>query len=371
VPGKTKRVHLTQARIDALKPPAVGEYTLYDTEVPGLALRLRAGGSRVWNLRYRIGGRNGHSRRLTLGDAGAISLKAAREAARMAWGERAKGQDVQAARKDAARKKQARLGRCVERYIEDLERRRAASASVRIIASLLQRELVSPFGAATDLATLDRVRLTGRIDAIASSGRVAQSREFRTRVSVFLNWATGQGLIPHNPLLGMRLPRVTQAEEMAVHGRALNEDEIRALWHMADITGEAIYAGYLRTLLLTGCRRTERAHARWSWIQHDAKTGRTALVLPRDITKNGRAHPVPLPKPLLGMLGALPRRVGTDLIFPAWRGDDTPMSGWSKRWDRVTAGLAKLGVRDRVTMHDLRRTARSWLTELGVLSMAA
>jgi integrase len=361
---KTTRVRLTQSRIDALEPPRDGEVTVHDTEVRGLALRLRAGGSRVWSLRYRIGGRNGQERRLTLGDANVVSLKAARDAARMAWGERARGHDVQAVRKEAARRERARLGISVDRYIGHLESRNAAS--VRIIASLLRRELVTALGAATDLATLDRARLAARIEAVAASGRVGLSREFRTRVSVFLNWAASEGLIGHNPLLGMRLPRATRAEGVAQHGRALNEDEVRAFWQAADATGEPIYACYLRTLLLSGCRRTELALARWSWMQTEADTGRTVLVLPREITKNGRVHTVPLPEPVLALLVALPRRAGTDLIFPAWRGDDTPMSGWSKRWAKVTTRLRQRGVTGRVTLHDLRRTARSWWTELGV-----
>lgn len=358
-----KTTKLTQPRIDALKPPVSGEYTVHDAEVRGLSLRVRSSGSMVWSLRYRVGGRNGSLRRLTLGDARKVSLKNVRVAAIMAWGERAKGTDPQSERKNAARQKRAQLGPAVERYITDLDRRGAAAVS--LIASILRRELVAPLAEATDLATLDRARLASRITAIADSGRPGAAREFRTRASVFMNWCVGQGLIEHNPLLGLRLPRATRAEEITVHGRALKEAEIRALWQATEAGGDPVYTGYLRALLFTGCRRTELAQARWRWLQRD-DAGRAVLMLPREITKNGRAHAVPLPTPLLEMLGALPRFGGSDLIFPSWRGNDTPMSGWSKRWAEVVRQLEKRGVNGRVTMHDLRRTARSWWSELGV-----
>src|SRR5215813_6775959 len=49
-----------------------------DDAVPGLALRLRAGGNRGWTFQYRIGRKQ---RRMSLGDASAISLHAVRKVA--------------------------------------------------------------------------------------------------------------------------------------------------------------------------------------------------------------------------------------------------------------------------------------------------
>jgi hypothetical protein len=118
MPAKT--VKLTQSRIDALQPPARGEYAVHDREAAGLALRVRAGGSMTWMLRYRAP--SGQARRLTLGDARKVNLKDARAAARIAWGERAKGADPQAERGEAARRKRAQLGSCVDAYVKDLAR---------------------------------------------------------------------------------------------------------------------------------------------------------------------------------------------------------------------------------------------------------
>jgi hypothetical protein len=47
------------------------------------------------------------------------------------------------------------------------------------------------------------------------------------------------------------------------------------------------------------------------------------------------------------------------------------MSGWAKRWAEVVTQLEKRGVNGRLTMHDLRRTARSWWSELGVTEPVA
>jgi Arm DNA-binding domain len=59
-------------------PAGKTDYLVFDPDNPGLGLRLRAGGSRMWVFQYALGEKQ---RRVTLGSATVITLGKAREAA--------------------------------------------------------------------------------------------------------------------------------------------------------------------------------------------------------------------------------------------------------------------------------------------------
>jgi integrase len=290
-----------------------------------------------------------------------MPLAEARRAARGIRGRVAQGADVQAERRESARREEARLDRAIIAYGEDLRRRQVVRAEA--IAALLSRELVGRFGGATDVAALSRADFVRVFDAVEQSGRSGTASDLRTRASVLLNWCTAKGIVAANVLAGLKRARKTRAEGGERRGRALTSpEEVAALWHAAAAGGDPYFATYLRVLLLTGCRRTETAVMRWSWLNEF--DGRSFIVLPAAVTKSGRAHAVPLPPELRAMLSALPRVADDpDLIFVGRGG--RPMSGWTKRWAPVARALDGAGVKGRVTMHDLRRTARSWWTVLG------
>ena len=87
---------LTLARINAAEiPPGKAELKLWDAAVSGLYLRLLAGGGRSWVFRYRAdgGGRSAKIRSIKLGNYPALTLDAARAAARAHAGQVARGQD--------------------------------------------------------------------------------------------------------------------------------------------------------------------------------------------------------------------------------------------------------------------------------------
>ena len=89
----TRRVKLTMQRIaSATCPPDKAHVLLWDSERPGLCVRIYPKGRRVFTVLYRTqGGRKGRLRWLTLGEVGAISLADARDAAGIYLGAVAKG----------------------------------------------------------------------------------------------------------------------------------------------------------------------------------------------------------------------------------------------------------------------------------------
>ena len=71
------RSKLTKRTVDAL--PA-GDYSVWDTELPGFGMRVKPSGRRAWIVQYRNG--FGRSRRLTIGSYPKLTPAEAREAAR-------------------------------------------------------------------------------------------------------------------------------------------------------------------------------------------------------------------------------------------------------------------------------------------------
>ena len=70
---------LTKATVDKLALPAgKSEMIVFDEDLPGFGLRLRAGGSAVWVAQYRVGAKQ---RRVTLGKLATLDPEVARKAA--------------------------------------------------------------------------------------------------------------------------------------------------------------------------------------------------------------------------------------------------------------------------------------------------
>jgi hypothetical protein len=119
---------ITKRRVDAAEVPGHGELLLWDSELPGFGLRVRAGGTKVYVLKYGAG-RRGLTRKLTIGRHGAPwTPETARDEARRLLGLVAAGQDPASAR--ALAKGMPTLAEFAERYMrEHAEPHKKASTS--------------------------------------------------------------------------------------------------------------------------------------------------------------------------------------------------------------------------------------------------
>ena len=211
-----------------------------------------------------------------------------------------------------------------------------------------------------DLAELDRVVLIDAIERIERSGRAGAARDFRKHLRTFINRQLSLGVIAIDPLAGYRLPAPTKDDviEAEEHGKSLDEAEILAVWRAASNIGGP-FGGLVQMGLLTGLRRGELAALRWDWIDREG----LRITVPGKVMKSGREHAVPITNMIAKLLDETPDR-GGGLVFPSEKrlGGATPMSGWSKLLTRLRleSGVAGVG------LHDLRRTYRSTLADLGV-----
>jgi integrase len=111
-------------------------------------------------------------------------------------------------------------------------------------------------------------------------------------------------------------------------------------------------------LMLTGCRVTEVAGARWREVD---RAGRI-WTIPAERFKSNVQHVVPLTSALEVLLDALPRGQRGDYLFSA-KGGASPIIGFSKMNLRLNARMGDVAP---WILHDLRRTVRTRLSELKV-----
>ena len=192
------------------------------------------------------------------------------------------------------------------------------------------------------------------LDAVEGRGLKQTINRVRETLLALFEFAVERQLADANPVAGSRRRKVEVKRE-----RMLSPDELRAVWIGVDRLADPIPA-FIRTLMLTGVRREEARGIRWDEVDLDTKV----WVIPRNRTKNGRPHEVPLSAEMLGVLSALPRRGA--YVFSR-NGGESPLVDMSGLKAQVDKGSGVTGWR----LHDLRRTLRTGLAQLGVFHEVA
>jgi integrase len=174
-----------------------------------------------------------------------------------------------------------------------------------------------------------------------------QVNRCRETLRAIFAYAIERELVAVNHIVGVSKRKVETPRD-----RTLTADELTALWMAIEKLPELPRA-YFRVVLFTGARRNEVRGMAWSELDLEAGLWR----LPGDRTKNGRPFELPLSAPVLETLRTLPRIGPMVFAFDGKR----PMTV-HQLVERVrrNAGLSN------VRLHDLRRTLRTGLAELGI-----
>lgn len=137
--------------------------------------------------------------------------------------------------------------------------------------------------------------------------------------------------------------------------RILSDDEIRIVWKQAEANGT--FGAFIRLLLLTGQRREKVAAMRWQDIDLEAGT----WTIPSEDREKGNARELVMPDLALDIIKSQERFSENAYVF-AGRGKKHK-SGYSKakaEFDTKCKGV------EAWQLHDLRRTARSLMSRVGV-----
>lgn len=329
------------------------EKIVWDDDVPGLGLRMRAGGSRNWVFQYKVGNKH---RRMTLGALSALPLAAARETAGDLHAKVRLGGDPAAVKADNRQRAAETFEPIVKRFLVRQQTRLKPRTYVEIERHLLTN--AKPLHGLS-IAGIQRRDIAELLSALRDGHSESVANHVRASLSALFAWAMREGLAEANPVIG------TNRAETVSRDRVLSEAELREIW--AALREDA-YSDIVRVLMLTGQRREEIGALRWSEIDWDKGT----IVLPPARTKNKREHVVPMSGATCDVLKARRRVVGRDLVFGEGEGG---FSGWSKAKENLDARLLEarreaFGKKAQSMpdwrLHDIRRSVATGMAEIGV-----
>ena len=327
------------------------DYIEWDDELKGFGLRLRDG-KYTWVFQYKI---NGANFRMRLGTFPPLSADDARKLAHDHKSDVYKAQDGERLHPGAKREQQRQeavkakpkhntLASIIPTYLD--ARRGDLKASSHEIHQL---HLNDHWSALHDqpINNVTRADVAGVLTTITNArGPVAANRA-RATLSKFYVWAIGEGICDHNPVVGTN----TRAENNP-RERSLSDEEAARVWIEAPDNN---YGHILKLILLTGCRRDEIGSLRWSEIDTEART----ITLPRERTKNGQEHVVPLSDAALAIIADI-KRGDREPVFAKRQNGFSDYSHSKAKFDEVVK------LKDDWTLHDLRRTVRTGMGKLGV-----
>jgi integrase len=207
-----------------------------------------------------------------------------------------------------------------------------------------------------DVADLTRQDFVSAIAAIKAAGKPGAAKDLRKFARTFLEWCVSSGRAHSNVLASLRQPKRSRAERLAAAangGTALSDDQICALWQAAGDNSLGSFGGLVRLALLTGARRGELASLERNHLLADR------IVVVPEHAKTGAQHEVPLTDMMREVIAGEPVTT-SPLVFPS------PITrGRIAGWTKLVAKLRRAsGV--QFTLYDLRRTARTLMSRLGV-----
>ncbi len=322
--------HLTQRRIDALKPRNRTR-DVRDSIIRGFGVRILPSGRKTYFLHHQVDGKRvWHS----IGNAGTMNLECARERAESLLASRSR--DDRASPAETA----SILFEDVADEVFRRYKRHWKPGTLKVNENYYRNQILPWFKgrAIGDITRRDVQRWFSSLHATP----VAADRSAPV-LSVIFRQAEVYGYRPEgsNPCTGIKRYRRRGRE------RFLNQDEIRRLSRVLDDRRETcpLLAAVVRLLLFTGCRKSEILTLRWS----DYREGKLYLT----DSKSG-PRTVWLSSPARRILDGLPRR--GRWMFPSSRREQhLSLTTLNRFWRDVHA---EAGITD-VRLHDLRHTYAS------------
>jgi integrase len=361
------RVKLTKSLVDELPAPESGQKFIWDSELPGFAVRITPTGAKAWIVQTTV--RGGKERRMTIGLCSKVPLDMARREARTLIANADLGRDVAQERQDA-KQVHPETNPIFEdfsaRWLEEVVARRNRPGTVRLRFLLLSNHILPALGTQR-LTEIGRKDIEDMHHGISQKFPVAANRAVSTCSAIFAT-AIRWGLLEQNPALGTH----RNAEEG--RERYLTPDELARVSAELAKTPAQDSADIVRLLLLTGARFGEVAAMRWEQVDMDAGI----WTKPAATTKQNKTHRTPLSGAALSILkkrqAAMveptkrrrrettyrPAEKGNPWVFPG-EGENGHPTSIRNFWAAICKRADVQGAR----IHDLRHTFASLLISAG------
>src|SRR6516164_4678333 len=190
---------LTQPTVNNLAlPPGKADAIFFDDDVPGLGLRLRAGGKRSWIFQYQIGAKQ---RRMSLGAAPALTLTAARKTAAELHARVKLGEDPAAAKREGQRRANDTVKAMLRLFLPEKKQALRPGSYIGLERHMLR--YAKPLHG-LGVALVTRRDIGSLLAAIAASSGGSTANRLRASLSAFFAWCIARGLTELNPVVGTR-----------------------------------------------------------------------------------------------------------------------------------------------------------------------
>ena len=375
---------LSDTRLRTLKPR---EKNYAEADEGGLHIEVTPGGTKVWRLRYRTGGRDSKQEKVSLGNYPAYSLAEART-----WRDDCKAlagrgispmalkrgdpvpDDATPAAKELAgffirnwcrdTRAKAEAKQAAEQAADTVEAfaRRwyaeiaaPANSNPRNILRALEKDVYPLIGAKqiAEVTAADVLAITDRVKNRGADQMALQTRNVLKRLFAY---AIARQKTQFNPAAAIDAKYIATARSRDV---ALSPEEIGKL--LRAIYQSSIKRAHklaLHLLIVCMVRKSELIEAKWE--EFDLEAGE--WTIPGERMKMDKPHLVPLSAQAVAMLEELkPLANGSDWVFPSRSDLRKPIA--HSTLNQAVRSL-EFDVRDFV-IHDFRRTASTHLHEAG------
>ena len=191
-------MRLTKPNVNALKiPRGKSETIVFDEQLPGFGVRLRAGGKWTWIAQYRMGVKQ---RRVTIGSVEALDHDEARKRARDIIARVQLGGDPQVDKLAGKSRAHQTVGSVIAKYLSIYAERRLGTRTLDEVRRNLTIHWKPVHEAAAD--SLKRSAVASRLAEIADENGPFAANRARAYLSAMFNWAIEQGLVDENPVIG-------------------------------------------------------------------------------------------------------------------------------------------------------------------------
>jgi integrase len=335
-----------------------GEPIAGKSDGDGLTFTLSAKGVASWVLRYRIAGKQ---RELTLGRYPDLGITDARKLAATKRGEVQQVIDVAAVKQRLKTeiKQAGTVAELAELWLA--HEIRPNHKHPQVTEGVIKRDIIPTLGKKPP-KEVTREEVTRLLAKIKASGRPTIANDVRRYVRSIFDYGKGLGMVDKNPADGIKLKHAGGKEKP--RERALSQKEITKLFKVMREAGTSFTRENelaVKLLLALAPRKMELFGSPWAEFDLDAGLWR----IPASRVKTDKSRELPLPAAVIGWLNELKvRACGSAYVFPARR---TGIRFEHVSPDTLNAALHGLehGL-EAFTVHDLRRTSRSLMADIGI-----
>jgi integrase len=361
-----ERVRLIRDGNPPRLPHNRSEEVFWHPAFPSFGVRQTYTGQASWIVQYKLHGR---SRKVTVGDVRLLDEMEARKAAKKILAKVELDRlDPQAAKEEARRSAKVTFESVTEQFLA--ERQDSSRPSTQRVRKLYLGGYYfsSLHGLPIDEITHEQITL--RLQQIKQTSGSVTASHCLDNLSVMFKWAIRKGHHPGpNPML-----RIDRPAESPSRARVLNDEEIRTVWLACEVWEALIASGHrvggtipdfsyaIRLLFLTGCRAGEIGDLEWDEIDFRENE----LAIPGSRTKNKEPLYLPLVDTALKILARVKRRPGEKHVFGQMPGKGLGVGNQARQ--QLDKRIVRAGgvPPPKWTLHDIRRTVRSYMGAIGI-----